>query len=165
MAASIGLIHHTIVAGAVDGRHPGYAVAILIAGTLLRYPWFYWAGTPVRCGMWKVAMGRVFAIDDGKAILQGDLMLVQGAVDVSAGAGAGGFPSEFSVLRSVRAVKRNGLGFDAGVGRGVLGELVARGGWSRCRSRSRVLRKPGIDGAIHQAVAEEKHEDDGDERD
>ena len=59
---------------------------------------------------------------------------------------------------------RDRLSFRARVGRGVLGKLQRHAVGVVAHLGDR-LGEPAVDGAVHQAVAEDRHEDDGDERD
>ena len=110
------------------------------------------------------------AIDDGEAVLEGDLVLAEERVDLLAvaagggerGGGVAGWVDCFGVAGWEAA--GDGVGFGAGVGGGVVGELEGHA-VAVVAHLGDGAGEPALDGAVHEAVAEDEHEDDGDEAD
>ena len=102
------------------------------------------------------------AIEDDEAALEGELVVLEDAVDGSSVAGDGGCGACASGMSE--RLDGDGVGFGAGVGGGVAVELE-RHAVGVVAHLGDGLREPAVDGAVHQQVAEGEHEDEGDEGD
>ncbi len=105
--------------------------------------------------------GEAVAVEDDEAALEGDLMVLEDAIE---GGERGGGEGLGCVDLCVGELDGDGVGFGAGVGVGVVVELEGHGVGVVVHLGDG-LGEPAVDGAIHQQVAEGEHEDEGDEGD
>ena len=107
-------------------------------------------------------MGWPFAVDDGEAALQGDVVALEAR----------------DRWRRVQRADRGWVSASGMSERSTAMESASERALARCTGRARAamllassricgdgLREPALDGAVHQQVAEGEHEDERDERD